>query len=68
MYEVSKHFYLEFVPAVIEAAAEHSPAMEAKYEAKVAELMSRPENLWMEGLSPEEAEALRKMYAERYNQ
>jgi hypothetical protein len=68
MYEVSKHFYLEFLPAVIEAAEEHGPAMGAKYEAKVAELMSRPENLWMEGLSPEEAEALRKAYAERYNQ
>ena len=68
MYEVSKHYYLEFLPAVIEAAEEHSPAMGAKYEAKVAELMSRPENLWMEGMSPEEAEALRKAYAERYNQ
>jgi hydroxylamine dehydrogenase len=68
MYEVSKHFYLEFLPAVIEAAQEHSPAMGAKYEARVAELMSQPENVWMEGLSPEEAEALRKAYAARYNQ
>ena len=68
MYEVSKHYYLEFLPAVIGAAEEHSPAMGAKYKAKVAELMSRPENVWMEGLSAEEAEALRKAYAERYNQ
>jgi len=34
----------------------------------VAELMSQPEDLWMEGLSAEEAEALRKMYAARYNE
>ncbi len=68
MYEVSKHFYLEFLPAVIEAAEEHSPAIGAKYEAKVAELMTQPEHAWMEGLSPEEAEALRKAYAARYNQ
>jgi hypothetical protein len=68
MYEVSKHFYIEFLPAVIEAAEEHSPAMGAKYAAKVAELMSLPENTWMEGLSAAEAEELRKAYAERYNQ
>ena len=60
--------FLGELPAVIEAAAEHSSAMGAKYEAKVAELMARPENVWMEGLSAEEAEALRKAYAERYNQ
>jgi hypothetical protein len=42
--------------------------MGAKYATKVEELMSQPENVWMEGLSAEEAEALRKAYAERYNQ
>jgi hypothetical protein len=68
MYEVSKHYYLEFLPAVIEAAHEHSEAMGKKYEAKVAALMSQPEHTWMEGLSAEEAEALRKMYAERYDE
>ncbi len=50
-----------------EAAAEHSPAMESKYEERIAALRSQPESLWMEGLSPEEPEPLRKMYARCYN-
>lgn len=68
MYEVSKHFYLEFLPAVIEAAESHSPEMKEKYELKVAEFLTAEEHLWLQGLSPEEAEELRKMYKERYNE
>ncbi|MFH1891904.1 MAG: multiheme c-type cytochrome [Candidatus Zixiibacteriota bacterium] len=68
MYEVSKHFYTEFLPAVIEAAAQSSPELGAKYEQMVEEMMTQEEHLWMKGLSPEEAETLRKAYKDRYNQ
>ena len=68
MYEVAKHFYEKFLPAVVEAAEETSSAMGQKYEAKVDALLAQPEHVWLKGLSPEEAEALRQMYAERYNQ
>ena len=68
MYEVSKHFYLKFLPHVIKAAATKGPEMERKYERRVQELLARPENLWLKGLSAEEAEALRKTYEERYDQ
>ncbi|TNF75015.1 MAG: hypothetical protein EP299_06545 [Acidobacteria bacterium] len=46
-----------------EAAEETSPAMAQKYEAKVEALLTQPEHVWLKGLSPEEAEALRQMYA-----
>ena len=68
MYEVSKHFYEKFLPAVIETAAAKSPELKQKYEAKVAELLDQPEHVWRKGLKPEEAEALRKEYKARYNQ
>ena len=68
MYEVSKHYYMKFLPEVIKAAATKGPAMKRKYEQKVAQLLAQPENLWIKGLSPEEAEALHKMYKERYNE
>ncbi|OGC91180.1 MAG: hypothetical protein A2W25_10350 [candidate division Zixibacteria bacterium RBG_16_53_22] len=68
MYEVSKHFYTEFLPAVVEVAAEKSPEMEAKYAKKVADLLSKDEHVWQKGLTPKEAEAMRKAYKERYNQ
>lgn len=68
MYEVSKHFYDKFLPAIIKAAAEKGPDMKLKYEDKVRQLLSREEHQWLKGLNPKEAEALRKMYRERYNQ
>jgi hypothetical protein len=68
MYEVSKHFYFEFLPAVIEVAELHSPEMGEKYTLKVAEFLTDEEHLWLKGLSPEEAEELLKSYQERYNQ
>lgn len=68
MYEVSKHFYTEFLPAVIEAAAEKSPQMKRKYERRIEALLTQDEHLWQKGLSPEEAEALRRAYKDRYNQ
>ena len=68
MYEVSKHFYTEFLPAAIEAAEKKGPALGKKYAQHIAEMLTQPEHRWMEGLSPAEAEALRKTYQERYNQ
>jgi hydroxylamine dehydrogenase len=68
MYEVGKHFYLKFLPAAIKTAAKKSPELKEKYERKIAEMLTGEEHLWLKGLSPEEAEALRKMYQERYDQ
>lgn len=68
MYEVGKHYYMKFLPAVIKTAAEKSPALKAKYEAKVRQLLERDEHLWIKGLTPEEARALREMYQKRYNE
>jgi hypothetical protein len=68
MYEVSKHFYEKFLPAVIETAGEKSPELKRRYEEKVAALLAQPEHVWRKGLKPEEAEALRKSYKERYGQ
>jgi hypothetical protein len=68
MYEVSKHYYTEFLPAVIEAAGTKGEAMEEKYRLRVEELLTQEEHTWMKGLSAEEAEALRKAYQDRYDQ
>jgi nitrate/TMAO reductase-like tetraheme cytochrome c subunit len=68
MYEVSKNYYTEFLPAVIEAAATKSPELEEKYGRRIAEMLTLEEHRWMKGLDPAEAEALRKTYQERYNQ
>ena len=66
MYEVAKHFYTEFLPAVIEAAELKSAAMKEKYEIKIDRLLAQEEHQWLKGLSPQEAEKLRAMYKERY--
>ena len=66
MYEVSKHYYTEFLPAVVEAAATKGHAMEAKYQAKIDAMLTAPEHRWIEGMDEAEAEALRKAYQERY--
>ena len=68
MYEVSKHFYSEFLPAVIEAAEETSPQLGAKWQARVDSILAQPEHVWLKGLDPERAKALREMYERRYNQ
>jgi len=67
MYEVSKHYYMKFLPAVIEAAEAKSPEMKTKYERIVRDILSKDEHIWMKGLSPKEAEELRKAYEKRYN-
>lgn len=68
MYEVSKHFYSKFLPAVVEAAKLKSPEMEKKWKARVAALLAQDEHVWQKGLSPKEAEALKKYSQDRYNQ
>jgi len=68
MYEVSKHFYEQFLPAVVEVAKEKSPELGKKWEGKIATLLTQEEHRWQKGLSPEEIEALQKSYKERYNQ
>lgn len=68
MYEVSKHYYTKFLPEVIEAAATKSPAMKEKYERAVAKILAQDENIWLKGLTPKEAEELRKTYKSRYNE
>ncbi len=68
MYEVAKHYYQEFLPAVVEAAALKGPEMEEKYRRKVEEHLTREEHQWVKGLSPEEAERLRQMYEKRYDE
>ncbi len=40
MYEVSKHFYEEFLPAVVEAARTKGATMDRKYEQRVEALLA----------------------------
>ena len=68
MYEVSKHFYTEFLPEVVETVAKVKPDLKAKWEKKVSELLQKDEHAWSTGLTPAEAEAIRKTAQERYNQ
>ena len=68
MYEVSKHYYTEFLPAVIEAAEGKSHELGEKYRGTIAEMMTHEEHAWQKGLSPEEADRLRKAYEARYDE
>jgi hydroxylamine dehydrogenase len=68
MYEVSKNFYQEFLPAVVEVARTKGAAMGRKYEQRVEELLAQEEHQWVKGLSDQEAEELRQMYQQRYNE
>jgi hypothetical protein len=67
MYEVAKHYYIDFLPAVIKAAAEKSTNMRTKYEQKIEELLTREEHLWMNGFSEEKVEVLKATYKDIYN-
>ncbi len=68
MYEVSKHFYQKYLPAVVKAAANKGPSMKMKYEKRVAKLLTEESHQWLKGLAPKEAEALRRMYKDRYGE
>ena len=66
MFEVAQNFYTRFLPEVVETVAEVKPELKPKWERKVADLLSKGEHVWRVGLKPEEAEAMRKAYQERY--
>jgi len=68
LYEVAKHFYDEFLPAVIEAAEQTSPALGRRWERRVEEILQQPEHVWLHGLSDEMAKGLAEEYQKRYNQ
>jgi hydroxylamine dehydrogenase len=68
MYEVSKHFYTEFLPEAVETVATVKPELKAKWEKRVGDLLLKDEHVWRTGLTPAEAEAIRKTAQERYNQ
>jgi len=61
-------YYLRFLPAVIDAAATKGISMKEKYERIVVQILTRDEHLWIKGLTQKEAEELRKLYENRYNQ
>jgi len=68
MYEVSKHFYDKFLPAVLEAVKLRGPELEKRWKARVDALLARDEHIWKKGMSAKEAEDIRKEYQERYSQ
>jgi hypothetical protein len=68
MYEVAKHFYTKFVTEVVETVARVKPELKDKYQRRMDELLTQGAHLWRSGLTPAEAEALRKTYQERYGQ
>lgn len=66
MYEVAKHFYIKFLPEVLELAERKGRGEE--WKARIAELLAQDEHVWKQGLSPEEARALHKTYERRYDE
>jgi hypothetical protein len=66
MYEVAKHFYVKFLPEVVELAERKGRGEE--WKRKIEELLARDEHIWKEGLTPEEAKALQKAYEQRYDE
>lgn len=67
MYEVSMHFYLKFIPYVLEKAEKHG--LKDKYQKMLDEILSRPEHQWYnEGISEEAKKAIEAENKERYNQ
>jgi hypothetical protein len=68
MYEVAKHFYTKFLPEIIQTVEHVKPQLKDKWKRKVDGLLTQDAHLWRSGLTPAEAEAMRKMYQERYGQ
>ena len=65
MYEVSRHFYSEFLPAVMEMAKEGG--MEEKYKKLISDLIDRPEHEWYKtGGNPEQLKAIEAENKARY--
>jgi hypothetical protein len=68
MYEVAKHFYTKFLPEIIQTVEHVKPELKDKWKRKVDGLLTQDAHVWRSGLTPAEAEAMRKMYQERYGQ
>jgi hypothetical protein len=67
LYEISKHFYREFLPEVQELA--DAAGMGEKYEKHIEELLARPEHLWTRtGGSAETMKLIEEEQKMRYNQ
>ncbi len=67
LYEVSRNFYHEFLPEVQELA-DHAGKGE-KYKKYIADLLARPENLWIKtGGSAETMKLIQEQNKLRYNQ
>ncbi len=62
-YEVSKHFYVKFIPKVLHLAEEENDEELTKL---VEEVLSAPEHAWMDGMDAAEADQLREHYKTYY--
>jgi hypothetical protein len=58
-YEVSKHFYTEFLPLVRELAEKKG---DEELSGLIAEELSRPEHQWLDGQDRAEADRVRAHY------
>jgi len=67
LYEVSNHFYNEFLPELMELAKEKG--LEEKYKKLIDELISKPEHKWYKtGGNPEMMKAVEEQNKLRYKQ
>ena len=63
MYEVSRHFYNKFLPAVMKLAKDGN--MKKKYKALISELLNKPEHVWYKtGGNPNNADFFKQMEEE----
>ena len=60
-YEVSKNFYMKFLPKIEALAEEHNDATLKKLIQD--EVFSKPEHAWYDGMDKEEAARIRAMYS-----
>ena len=67
MYEVSQHFYNEFLPEVLKLAEEKG--LKDKYEKMIDELIEKPEHKWYKtGGNPERMKIIEEERRARYSQ
>jgi hypothetical protein len=63
-YEVAKHFYLKFLPALEGLAAAHND--EPLRQLIQQEVFAKPEHAWYDGMDKQEAAKLREVYSRYY--
>jgi hypothetical protein len=67
MYEVSQHFYNDFIPEVLELAEEKG--LKDKYTKMMDELIEKPEHKWFKtGGNPERMKIIEEERKARYSQ